>query len=465
MSMMENRTFDEIAEGDSASIERKLTQEDIQLFAVVSGDTNPAHLDADFAKTDIFHEIIAHGMWGGALISSVLGTKLPGAGTIYLEQSIRFCAPVKVGDIITVTVTVAHKEENKKRLKLECHCTNQAGESVIEGCATVIAPTEKVRRKVSELPAVLLRDRRAQLSGLIEKAKQSKPARTAVVHPVGPNSLKGAMDAYEEGLIIPVLVGPEHRIRTVAKEHQIDLTGAEIVSTEHSHAAAALAVKMVHEGDVHALMKGSLHTDEFMGAIVDKKKGIRTDRRMSHIYVIDVPSYHKPLLITDAAINIYPDLPTKVDIVKNAIDLAQAIGLDKPKVALISAVETITPKIPTTLDAAALCKMADRKQITGAILDGPLAFDNAISKRAAEEKGIDSVVAGDADVLVAPDLEAGNMLAKQLVYLADAHVAALVMGARVPIILTSRADDALTRVGSCALALLVKEWQHHQPVK
>jgi phosphate acetyltransferase len=297
---------------------------------------------------------------------------------------------------------------------------------------------------------------------LIEKAYGLAPIRTAVVHPVDKVSLLGAIEAAKEKLIVPVLVGPEAKIRAAAEQAKLDLSGYQLVSTEHSHAAAAQAVALARDHKVEALMKGSLHTDEFMAAIVHEEK-LRTDRRMSHVFVIDCPDYPRPLFVTDAAINIYPTLEDKVDIVQNAIELAHALGVERPKVAILSAVETVTSKIKSTIDAAALCKMADRGQITGGILDGPLAFDNAVSAEAAKTKGIVSPVAGQADIFVVPDLEAGNMLAKQLEYLAEADVAGIVLGARVPIILTSRADKTLARLGSCAIALLLA--RHKSKVK
>lgn len=289
---------------------------------------------------------------------------------------------------------------------------------------------------------------------LVERARGLPPIRTAVVHPVDATSLLGAIRAAEVGLIVPVLVGPEHRIRSAAREAKVDLSSYELVPTEHSRAAAAQAVNLATDRKVEALMKGSLHTDEFMSAVVQEEK-LHTARRMSHVFVIDAPGYPRPLLVTDAAINIYPTLEDKVDIVQNAIDLAHALGLSLPKVAILSAVETVSPKIKSTIDAAALCKMADRRQIAGGILDGPLAFDNAVSEEAAKTKGITSPVAGQADILVVPDLEAGNMLAKQLEYLGGAEVSGIVLGARVPIILTSRADKTLARLSSCAVALLI----------
>ena len=293
---------------------------------------------------------------------------------------------------------------------------------------------------------------------LIEKARGLAPIRTAVVHPVDTVSLAGAIEAAKKKLIVPILVGPESKIKSAAQQAKLDLSAYELVPTEHSHAAAAEAAALACDHKVEALMKGSLHTDEFMDAIVHKEK-LHTARRMSHVFVIDAPNYPRALYVTDAALNIYPTLEDKIDIVQNAIDLAHALGVELPKVAILSAIETVSPRIKSTLDAAALCKMADRGQITGGILDGPLAFDNAVSIEAARTKGIVSPVAGCADIFVVPDMEAGNILAKQLEYLAEAEIAGIVLGARVPIILTSRADKTLARLGSCAIALLLARHQ------
>jgi len=290
---------------------------------------------------------------------------------------------------------------------------------------------------------------------LLVRCKSLKPIPTVVAHPCEATALSAAVEAASKGLIIPILVGPGAKIESTAKSAGIDLNNFQIVDVSHSHAAAAKAVELLREAQAEVLMKGSLHTDELMAAVVARDKGLRTERRISHVFVMDVPTYHKVLVVTDGAINIAPTLEDKVDICQNAIDLAVSLGLEKPKVAILAAVETVTSKMPATIDAAALCKMAERGQITGAILDGPLAFDNAISKQAAETKGIHSEVAGDPDILLAPDLEAGNILAKQLTFLANADSAGLVLGARVPIILTSRADSVRSRIASCAVAMLV----------
>lgn len=463
--IIENKTFDEIDIGDTASVEHMLTQKDIQLFAVMSGDVNPAHLDEEYARSDMFHEIIAHGMWGGSLISTVLGTQLPGPGTIYLGQTFRFLKPVGIGDTVTARVTVKSKDEKKKRLVLDCVCLNQDGKEVITGEAEVIAPTEKVRRKRIRLPEIEFKDEECpHHHQAICMVHGLEPLKTAVVHPADPISLRGAIEAAEEKIIQAVLVGPEDKIRKAAEEENIDLSPYTIISTPHSHAAAEMAVQMVREGKVEALMKGKIHTDELMLAVMDKQKGLRTGRRMSHVAMLDIPKFPRPLYVTDAAINIQPNLAQKVDIVQNAIDLYLAVNHASPRVALLSAVETVNQDIPSTLDATALCKMAERGQITGALLDGPLAFDNAISEEAATIKGIRSQVAGKADILIVPDLESGNILFKQLVLLSGAHMAGIVMGAQVPIILTSRASSAIARKASCALALLtVRERQNQKP--
>jgi phosphotransacetylase len=289
---------------------------------------------------------------------------------------------------------------------------------------------------------------------MLTKCKHLNPVPTVVAHPCEESALSGAIEAASLGLIVPILVGPRDKIEAIAKSAGIDVSGYEIVDAPHSHASAAKAVEVLREAKAELLMKGSLHTDELMAAVVSREGGLRTGRRISHVFVMDVPTYHKVLFVTDGAINISPTLEDKADICQNAIDLIIALGLKRPKVAILAAVETVTSKMPATIDAAALCKMADRGQITGAVLDGPLAFDNAISKQAAGTKGIRSEVAGDPDILLAPDLESGNILAKQLSFLANADSAGLVLGARVPIILTSRADSVRARIASCGVAML-----------
>lgn len=450
----ENVTFDELYVGQSKRLFRTLSLDDIKAFAAVSGDTNPSHLDPEYANDSLFHGVVAHGMWSAALISALLGTQFPGPGTVYVDQSLHFVRPVRVGDTLSVVATVTAKHDTNKHVELDCQVTNQRGERVLCGMAKVLAPTEKVRLPKVSAPQIQLFDPEARFKALLAQGAGVEAARCAVVHPCDDGSLSGAMDAARHGLIVPVLIGPRARIEQVAQQADIDLTGAEFHNVPHSHAAAELAADMAVKGDVEMIMKGSLHTDELIHAVLSKPS-LRTGRRMSHVFRFDVPLYDKPLLITDAALNIEPTLAEKVSIVQNAIDFCQVLGVNTPKVAILSAVETVNPAIPSTLDAAALCKMADRGQITGGVLDGPLAFDNAISAHAAEIKHIDTPVAGAADILMVPDLESGNMVAKQLEYLAGAMGSGIVLGARLPIALTSRADGPMNRVSSALLALLV----------
>jgi phosphotransacetylase/acyl dehydratase len=453
LDRIENRTFSELHIGDTATLSRTLTYRDIELFAIMSGDVNPAHVDKEFADSDMFHKIIAHGMWGGALISTVLGTQLPGPGAIYLGQSLRFRRPVGLGDTITVTVRVAEMEEDKHRVTLECQATNQRGETVISGTAEVIAPTEKISRERVRLPEVKLLEKGRHYRRLIEFAKGLYPIRTAVVHPVDTASLLAAIEAAEANLIIPVLVGPEAKIRAAAEYCKLDISQFEMEFTEHSHQAAERAVAMAREHKVEALMKGSLHARELM-QFVDMPHGLRTARRMSHVAAVEIPSFPRPLFMTDTVVNVSPTVEEKRDIVQNAIDLAHTLAIAEPKVALLSAHENVSPELPSSFDAAVLCKMADRGQITGGLLDGPMGFDVAVSAAAARTKGIASAVAGNADILLVPDLEAGAILMKQLEYMSDAQACGMVIGARVPVIVTSRTDNILARLGSCALALL-----------
>jgi phosphate acetyltransferase/phosphate butyryltransferase len=452
-TMIENRVFDEIAVGDSAALSRTVTLQDIELFSLISGDINPAHLDPAYAATDMFHHIISQDVLTAGLISAVLGTRLPGPGTIYLGQELQFRAPVSPGDTITATVTVTARLPETHRLTLDCHCRNQSGVEVLRGIATVQAPVDKVRRPAMRLPDVRVL-RHTGFRDLLAQAAAGGPLATAIAHPCDAYSLRAAVEAAKAGLIIPILVGPAAKIRAAAEAGEIDIAGLRIEPTAHSHASAARAVALVRAGEAALLMKGALHTEELLHEVMQDATGLRTGRRLSHVYVLDVPGRAGPLLITDAAINIAPSLEDKLSIVQNAIDLAHTLGIAAPYVAILAAVETVTPAMPATLDAAALAKMAERGQITGGIVDGPLAFDNAVSEAAAREKGIASPVAGRADILVVPNIEAGNMLAKQLTFMGGADAAGIVLGASVPIILTSRADDVSARLASCALALV-----------
>ncbi|MEQ1941915.1 bifunctional enoyl-CoA hydratase/phosphate acetyltransferase [Mesorhizobium sp. VNQ89] len=452
--MLRNRTFDALQIGDAASVVRVVGRDDIELFAAVSGDVNPAHLDAAFAATGRFGDIVAHGMWTAALVSAVLGTELPGPGTIYLGQDIRFLKPVAPGDTITATVTVREKRPDKRIVTLSTVCTNQAGEEVLSGSATVIAPDQQIEWPRTKLPDIEFR-RHDRYEAFVRRAREIPAVRAAIVHPCSAAAITGALEARDEGLLEPVLVGPLHKIMAAAEAAAVSLEGVEIEPVEHSHAAAARAAELAVAGKVDILVKGSLHTDELLGAVVAQDSGLRTERRISHVYVMDIPAYDKPLIVTDAAINIQPTLEHKRDICQNAVDLMHILGIREPRVAVLAAIETVNPKMPATLDAAALTVMAARGQISGAKVDGPLAFDNAINVDAARTKGIASAVAGQADILLVPDLEAGNMLAKQLIYFAGATAAGLVLGARVPIVLTSRSDPLSARIASAALAKMV----------
>ena len=451
--MITNKTFDEIQIGDTARMQRTLTKQDIDGFGYLSGDMNPTHFSDEYAQMLLErHKLVGHSMWGGALISSLLGNDLPGPGTVYQSQQFEFHRAVELGDILTISVTATSKNTSDGSVLFDCRAVNQRDEKIITGIAKVKAPTKKPTDAGSPYDGMQLR-RKTAFKRLIDHVKDWKNIPTAVAHPCSKEALEGAIDAAKADLIEPILVGPEAKIRALAESLNLDISSYRLVDAAHSHDAATKAVALCRSGEAEALMKGSLHTDELMAAVVPSATGLRTERRISHVFAMDVPTYPRPLFITDAAINIYPTLEDKVDILKNAIQLAQALNISQPKVAILSAVETVNPKIPATIEAAALCKMADRGQIEGALIDGPLAFDNAISKEAAQIKGIHSPVAGEADILLVPDLEAGNMLAKQLTYLGHADSAGIVLGARVPIILTSRADSAEARLASCAVAV------------
>lgn len=450
---LSNRIFQDLKLGDRAELTRTVRPDDVTLFAALSGDVHPVLLDGGFAAHGPVGHLVMKGMWTAALLSAVLGTRLPGPGTIWLGQDIRFIKPVTPGDSITASVEVIELLADKQRVRLATTCTNQRGEEVLKGIATVIAPTAHVSWKTGPMPEAVIRHPN-RYGGFVEQARALDPIRAGIVHPCSVAAIRGAVEVRDEGLMEPLLIGPEARIRAVANEAGVSLDGMKIENTEHSHAAAALAVDLAARGQVSVLVKGSLHSDELLGAVVSKSGGLRTERRISHVYAMDVPAYDKPVIVTDAAINIAPSLNHKRDICQNAIDLIRQLGVDRPKVAVLAAVETVNPVMPSTLDAAALTVMAARGQITGAEVDGPLAFDNAISPEAAATKGIASPVAGQADILLVPDLEAGNMLAKQLIYFAGATAAGLVLGARVPIVLTSRADPLSARIASAALARL-----------
>jgi phosphotransacetylase/acyl dehydratase len=448
MLPIENRPFDSLEVGEEERLVHVLTGEDFSQLAAQAASFATGVVDPEVASSPAYVADSAQSSWGSALMSALIAGRLPGAGSKLIRQSIETSAAAP-GDVMTIVARVMAKSPDG-RVTIEARATNQRGEPAMTASAEIVAP-----RKTIVAEPELIREKGRRYKVLIARARDLKPLRTAVVHPVDKASLVGAIEGAREKLIDPVMVGPEAKIRRAAETAEIDIDGYPIVATEHSHAAAQKAVAMARAGEVEGLMKGALHTDELMQAIVARDTGLRTARRISHVFAIDAPAYPRALFITDAAINIYPSLEDKRDIVQNAIELAQALGIDTPRVAILSAVETVSPDIRSTVDAAALCKMADRGQILGGILDGPLAFDNAVSLQAAQTKGIVSPVAGQADILLVPDLEAGNMLAKQLVYLAEAEMAGIVLGARVPIMLTSRADNTIARLGSCAIALIL----------
>jgi phosphotransacetylase/acyl dehydratase len=452
MDQFSNRTYDEIDIGASESITHQLTATEVEGLSLVTGDVESFHLD--LAGTAPNGGPSAPGAAAIALISGLLNRRLPGPGSAIVGTHFAYRGRMHPGDTVTASVTARAKDPRRGHIDFECKVVHESGAILVEGIATVAAPAKRIAYSDIATPAVILR-RNDGIARLLKKCETLDPVLCAIVHPCDRDSLLGALEAAKHKLIVPVLVGPEAKIRSTAAEAGVSLADYRIVSTEHSHAAAEAAVAMARAGEVEALMKGSLHTDELMAAVVPSATGLRTARRISHVFVMDVPAYPRVLLITDAAINIAPDLDCKADICRNAIDLAHVLGVPMPKVAILSAVETINSKIESTLHAAALCKMADRGQITGALLEGPLAFDNAISLEAAKTKHIVSPVAGQADILLVPDLESGNMLAKQLTYLAGADGAGIVLGTRVPIVLTSRADSVRTRLASAAVMMLV----------
>lgn len=455
-STVRNKTWAELQVGDCASINRSCVVQDLILFAHVSGNTNPLMLP-DTARSKPATNVVAPSMWIGSLISAVLGNVLPGPGTLYLSQSLEFTKRVHVGDRLKVTVTCIEKRAEPTAV-FKAMVADDLGDVVCEGVAVVDAPTVSIETPMRELPALIV-DHNDHFTRLVELAAQLPPLRTVIVCPEDHNSLSGALLSAERGLIHPILVGNPERIAAAAKELDADISGWPLAAEGDHRAAAARAVAMVLDGEANAVMKGAIHSDELLAAVVKKEGGLRGHGRISHVFALDVPTLDEILFISDAAINIAPDLLAKVDIIQNAIDLARACGLDRPRVGVLSAVETINPNIPSTLDAAILSKMAERGQIKGGVVDGPLAMDNAIDMEAARTKGIASLVAGHANVLIVPNLEAGNMLAKELTFVARAEAAGLVIGAVVPVMLTSRADNDRARLASCALALLYDYWR------
>lgn len=461
MEYLENRTFDEIQIGDTASLTRTLTEKDIQVFAIMSGDINPAHVDIEYAQSEMFHKIIGHGMWGAALISTVLGTQLPGPGTIYVGQTLRFKKPVAIGDTLTVKVTVIEKKPEKKRVIFACDIQNQKNEEVMEGQAEVIAPVNKIRRPKAVLPEISLRRPYSLFDTYLVKAKKLGPLQAGIIHPVHAKIIKAVHEARLSGYITPLLIGKKERILHAAEEAGIDISQYEIINTEHSHAATVKAITLARSGELGLLVRGGVTKEELLHTMQKQDKGLLTERHMSYVLVLDVPTYPKALILTDSVVNIDPNLEVKRGITQNAIDFAHALGIEQPKVAILAGMDNVSPTMRSTVDAASLCKMAERGQIKGGLLDGPLTFDNVISAEVASSKGITSPVIGDADILVVPSVETGNILAEQLEYLAESKNAGLLLGGRVPVLM-SRIDDIYSSTVACALAILDKDHQQRE---
>jgi phosphotransacetylase/acyl dehydratase len=442
--ILENKTLDEMRLGDSASMTRSLIRTDVRLWAAVTG--NPS-LDEDFVE--------ARGIttWATSLFSTLIGSTLPGLGSVIRSANAHFHEPIAIGDTVTATVVVKEIRRDQAVVMLDCRCTGVSGTLIADATFEVGAPTSKIRKERAE----------HRLDELVERCDGLKPMPTAVVHPCSADALMGAVEAVNHGLIAPILFGPEDEIRKIAAAQKIDLADYKIVAAADAEESAAKAAAMASTGEVRALMKGSLHTDQFMHAIIAKENQLRTKRLLSHCMLISLPTYARRVIISDAAINIGPDVDQKKDIIQNAIILARAIGIDQPKVAILSAVEVVRTKMPSTMDAAALAKMADRNQIAGGIVDGPLDLDIAVDAESARVKGVKSPVAGQADILIAPDIDAGNMMYKELSFMSDAQVAGIVMGAKVPVILTSRSDSPEARMFSTALAALFADATAQDP--
>ncbi|MGB2682991.1 MAG: bifunctional enoyl-CoA hydratase/phosphate acetyltransferase [Candidatus Competibacter sp.] len=460
---IENKTFDEIEIGDQASLTRTLDHEGVAALASVTGNFNLVDLDPGPADTSMYGRGAGQASWSAMLFATLAGTRLPGLGSVAKRIEVRLHQPVALDVPVTAHAEVREKRADTGLVLLHCWSVGPSGEEIASGLVEVLAPKEKMRYESKDLPKIQVR-REDRIQELLQSCEGVPALACAVVHPCSPDALRGAIEAAEHQVITPILIGPESKIRAIAGQENLDISPYRLVPAEHSHHSAELAVAMVHSGEAQTLMKGSLHTDELLAEVVKKDGGLRTERRISHCFLLAVPTFPRWIMVTDAAINIAPSLEDKHNIIQNAIDLARAIGIAEPKVAILSAVETVTNKIPSTLEAGALCKMADRGQIVGGILDGPLAFDNAVDEEAAQTKGIHSPVAGKADILVVPNLEAGNMVAKQLTFMADAEAAGIVLGARVPIVLTSRADSARARLASCAVAVLFAEAQRKSAI-
>ena len=450
--LIENRPWGMLKLGDTAELTRLCTEDALLIFASATGNHNPMHLPDQDVDGDGKPEALASGIFVAAMISAVLGNLLPGPGTLYRAQSLKFHRSARAGDDLRARVTVTGLAEGL--VTLDTQVVRQGDDALIlSGEAVVVAPQKAIRFEDSEVPGLVVQ-RHRHFEALLKRAAPLPALVTAVVCPDEVDALQGALLAAAHSIITPILVGEGAKIRKAAADCGADLTGIEMVEAEGPEAAALAAVGLVNAGRAQAVMKGHLHTDVLLRPMLEKEGGLRVGRRFTHIFVMDVPGLMHPLLVTDAAINIAPDLTTKMDIVQNAIDLAISLGIAHPRVAVLSAVETVNPAIPSSMDAALLSKMAERGQIRGGSVDGPLAMDNAVNLAAARGKGLRGAVAGRAEVLVVPDIDAGNMLAKLLIHLAHAEAAGVVQGAKVPVILTSRADSAMARLASAAVAAI-----------
>lgn len=451
---LKNRTLDELAVGDTAELTRLVTLDDLYAFAAASGNYNPMHLPSYDGDGDGKAESVAPGMYVASMISAILGTLLPGPGTLYHHQTLNFHDRAHAGDELTCRVTVTEVDPSG-RVTLDTSVRRTSDDApILAGTARVDAPTKRFAMDDVEIPGLVVQ-RHRHFEALLERARPLPPLTTAIVCPEEEKSLGGALLAAEAGILTPILIGDPAKIRAATDK---SLDGIEILDIPDHDAAARKACDLVNEGRAGAVMKGHLHTDQLLRPMLDKHHGLRAGRRFTHVFVMDVPGMPHPLMVTDAAINIAPDLKTKVDIVQNAINLALSIGQQEPLVAVLSAVETVNPDIQSSIDAALLSKMADRGQIKHGKVEGPLAMDNAVDLGAARTKGLRGDVAGHANILVVPDIDAGNMVAKQLSYISHAEGAGVLLGAKVPVILNSRSDGRMARLASCAVAAL----HHHR---
>lgn len=447
-----NQTFSELQKGAVAELRRLISADDLYVFAAASGNHNPMHLTDSDLNGDGRNERVAQGMFVASLISAVLGTQLPGAGTLYRRQVLDFHERAHAGEELICRVEVLDKlPGGLVRLATSVRRMSD-GALIVAGEAEVLAPQTKFECDEVEIPGLIVQ-RHRHFEALLERAKPLPALPTAVVCPDDANSLGGALLAAKQSIITPILIGNTSTIVATAAAIGADLTGIELIDVDSDLAAAAMACALVHEGRAAAVMKGHLHTDDLLKPMLEKGTGLRVGRRLTHVFVMDVPGQPEPVMVTDAAINIAPDLATKVDICQNAIDLALSLGME-PRVGVLSAVETVNPAIQSSIDAALLSKMADRGQIRNGLVEGPLAMDNAVDLGAARTKGLKGRVAGRANILVVPGLDAGNMLAKQLAYISHAEGAGLVLGAKVPVILNSRSDSPMSRLASCAVAAI-----------